>query len=115
MHKFPPQARLKTAHDFLAPIRKGHKLVENSMTVFVLPNDLGFARIGISIRKTRVKNATCRNRLKRTIREQFRLLPFAISGDIVIIVAQGLAEASNQKIRERLTKLWQQIRDFLAT
>lgn len=42
------------------------------ITIFTVPNELGHCRLGLSV-GSRVGNAVARNRIKRLIREAFRL------------------------------------------
>lgn len=66
---------------------KGIKQVQGPWVVFALRNDLSHARIGISTPR-RIGCAPKRNRIKRMIRESFRLLqhqvPFGL--DLLVLV-----------------------------
>ncbi len=57
------------------------------LTVFTLPNALGRARIGLSVSR-RVGGAVLRHRIKRRLREAFRLSQHDLPGayDMVIVV-----------------------------
>lgn len=57
------------------------------LTGYALPNDLGHPRLGISIGR-RVGTAPKRNRIKRLLRESFRLMQhdFPRGYDLVIVV-----------------------------
>jgi ribonuclease P protein component len=69
--------------------------------------ELDHPRLGITIAKNRVRNANDRNRLKRVIRENFRLHQhFLPNIDIIVIGKSNLDTLSNQEFNDLLNKLW---------
>lgn len=65
--------RLTRGKDFLAARRSGVRVTAGPLQISMRPNDLGVARLGLSISR-RVGNAVVRNRLKRRLREAFRMM-----------------------------------------
>ena len=76
--------RLSLGRDFITVRRGGVRVSAGPLLVHGIANDVGFARLGLSI-STRVGGAVQRNGLKRRLREAFRLskgeLPTAGDGD----------------------------------
>ena len=71
---FPKEARLLKRAEFLRVYDKGKRFEGRYMTVFILPNELGRHRAGITATKKGIGNkAHDRNRAKRLLRESFRL------------------------------------------
>ena len=66
--------------------------------------------LGLAIAKKRVKLAVQRNRIKRQIRESFRLnqhnLPHI---DMVVMVKSGTDKLENKEINQQLEKIWRKI------
>ncbi len=58
--------------DYSAAFRQGRRIYTRYFSIIVCPNDLGKPRVGIAISR-RMKGAARRNRVKRLVREFFRL------------------------------------------
>ncbi len=69
---FSREDRLKKRQDFRRCIVRGSRSVGRYVVVHLLPNDLGWTRLGAGSTK-RLGNAVQRNRQKRLVREAFRL------------------------------------------
>lgn len=64
-------------------------------------------RLGLVIAKKNVKLAVQRNRIKRQIRESFRLKQDDLHQlDIVVLARRGLDQKNNTQISDELTRLW---------
>jgi ribonuclease P protein component len=73
-------------------------------------NDLDLPRLGLVIGKKSVKLAVERNRLKRLIRESFRLNQTLLTGwDIVVVARKGLGDLENPDLSQQFGKLWKRI------
>ncbi len=86
--------RIRSGDDFKHIYGLQQRAGDGFLLVFAARNDLGLTRFGLSVSK-RHGNAVCRNRLKRLMREAFRLsqkkLPEGL--DLVLIPRQN-AQAS---------------------
>lgn len=67
-------------------------------------------RLGIVVSKKNAKSAVQRNRLKRIIRESFRLRQEEFGTiDIVILARQGLDKMNNQEVLIQINKLFDEL------
>ena len=103
-HKFGKELRLRLRRDFLRIQKQGRKHHSpNFVVASANQPSSGVSRVGFSISR-RVGNAVVRNRLKRRLREFFRLhrrdLPTA--RDVVVIVKPGAAKLSYADLVEEL-------------
>jgi ribonuclease P protein component len=74
---FRQRHRLAHAREFAAAFDAKVRKSRGPLLVFTIPNDLGHSRLGLSV-GSRVGNAVTRNRVKRLIREAFRLEQHAL-------------------------------------
>ena len=107
---FPKKVRLLKRGQFLKLSRQGKRVHTDCFIAIVLKETAQNNRIGITISK-KVGNAVERNRIKRIIREYFRHNKENISGpkDINIIARKGLTTLSNERIIEKVDKLFSKI------
>jgi len=90
---------------FQAVYKEGKRASDEHLLVFVKPNGLGFSRLGISVSRS-IGTAVRRNRIKRLIRESFRLnkerLP---SGVDIVVVARKSCGSKLKDIENSLIEL----------
>jgi ribonuclease P protein component len=85
--------RLKSG-DFARVYRSGRRAQGGSFAVVVLENGRGHSRLGLSVSKRHARSAVARNRVRRVLREAFRLSLDALPAglDVVLVAtAPGLA------------------------
>jgi ribonuclease P protein component len=94
----------------------GKRLGNEFFTVNAQLNGLTCARLGMSIAARILRRAVDRNRLRRLIRESFRVNQLSLPPiDIVIGVRAGVLTADNARLRSALEKLWHKIASTCAT
>ena len=107
---FPKILRLLTARSYKPVFAKGDRLSGRCLLLLYRENDVNMPRLGLVIAKKHIKLAVQRNRVKRLIRESFRLNQHRLPPcDIVAIARKGLGGQSNEEIRIWLDKQWQRL------
>lgn len=91
---FPKSRRLLTKRDFETVFREGRKVVRPSLVFYVRPLPEGAEpRVGFAVSR-KVGKAVVRNRVKRRLREIFRLLAPGLRGgpaEVIVIARPGAA------------------------
>lgn len=97
---------LKKNSDFQAVYKKGVSYANKYLVMYVLENSLGSNRIGISVSK-KVGNSVVRHRLKRLVKENYRLREemFNSGLDIVIVIRVNAKDCDFELIKNALIHL----------
>jgi ribonuclease P protein component len=107
---FPRARRLRSAADFKRVYANGRRMGNEFFTVNTQPNELSLARLGMSVAVRTMGNAVERNRLRRMIRESFRLHQASVPPlDIVIGARSAARSAPTAQLRASLERLWQKL------
>ena len=103
---FPKSERLLNRKDFVNSNRFGKKRHTKHFLVIFRQNSLGISRIGITTSK-KTGNAVKRNRIKRLLREYFRLNKHNLCQgyDIIIIAKKGADELALREAKEELNEI----------
>ena len=104
---FPQSRRLLSNRQFRAVLARGRSARDRLLTVYIAENNCGYARLGVSVGKS-CGNAILRNRLKRLLREAFRLSREDIPGDfdyVVMISPQWTEQPSGSRAKRAWAEL----------
>ncbi|ATP47599.1 ribonuclease P protein component [Pseudomonas sp. P1B16] len=108
---FSREKRLLTPRHFKAVFDSPTgKVPGKNLLILARENGLDHPRLGLVIGKKSVKLAVQRNRLKRLMRDSFRLNQQILAGlDIVIVARKGLGEVENPELHQHFGKLWKRL------
>lgn len=113
--RFQRKQVLRSGAQFQGVYRQGRRYGTDLLTAAVCANPTGSPRLGLSIAARTVGNAVARNRLRRVIRESFRLRQLELPAVDIVIGARNAARAAESEVvRASLGKLWTQIIDTCA-
>ncbi|MCG6864218.1 MAG: ribonuclease P protein component [Thiogranum sp.] len=109
--RYPRDHRLLGAAQYQRVFKQcEHKASDRLITVLAAANGLDHARLGMVVSIKAAGNAVKRNRVKRLIRESFRLQQGMLAGeDLVVLVRPGISIRSNQQINRTLDTHWRTI------
>jgi ribonuclease P protein component len=105
------EKRLLTPRQFKAVFDSpSGKAPGKNVLLLARANDFDHPRLGLVIGKKSVKLSVERNRLKRLIRDSFRLNQELLAGmDIVVVARKGLGDLDNPELHLQFGKLWKRL------
>jgi ribonuclease P protein component len=114
--RFGAELRLRSKLQFDAMYTGGRRIDDRFFGLRVKPNGLTHPRLGLAVAVKTAGNAVARNRLRRQVRESFRLAQHALPAvDIVVAAKIPSREAPASTLRASLATLWQRVATTCAT
>ena len=112
----PTQRRLRRKSDFEAAYARGRRFGNGFFAVTAKPNDIGGPRLGLAVSVKNAGSSVERNRLRRTIRESFRLHQHDLPAVDIVVSARGRArDATGAELRANLLPLWKKVTEQCGT
>jgi len=107
---FPRSCRLKSRREFVEVYSKGRRVGSSSFTIFGLPNNLGHCRLGLTVSR-KVGNAVRRSRVKRVLRELFRLHRAGMEPalDLVVNAYPSIAGKSFEELEQEFLSVFSRL------
>jgi ribonuclease P protein component len=109
--RYPRAYRLLTAAQYQRVFRRCERRAGDALiSVLAVANGLDHPRLGTAVSIKAAGSAVTRNRIKRLIRESFRLHQAMLRGqDLVVLVRPGVSTRSNREINRTLDNHWRTI------
>ena len=99
------QQRVRDTREYTTIYEYQQKAWDRSLLIFAMPNNKEMTRFGLSVSK-RHGNAVVRARLKRLIREAFRLEQHALPAGLdMVLIPQKNSQATVDDYRRSIVKL----------
>ena len=107
---FTKADRILKRSEFIALSKLGRRVQNNDFIAYFLPSQHNHSRLGVTVTK-KVGQAVERNRIKRLVREYFRLNRHCLSGkwDINIIAKRQSAGITSEKVFRSLENIFDRI------
>ena len=111
-YTFTRQLRLLTGGDFQRVFNNVTlKVPDRHILLLASPNGLDHPRLGFVISKKNVRRAVKRNRVRRIMRESFRLNQHNLPPvDILVMARQGIDDLEKDELNRLAKKCWSRLR-----
>lgn len=109
-HSFTTEQRIRKQSEIRQIFRQRRRTRGNFFSICSQSNSFGYPRLAIVVSKKNIKLAVLRNRIKRLVREYFRLHQIAVSGiDMIIIVEKKAECAATKELNQCLEMLFSEL------
>jgi ribonuclease P protein component len=110
------ELRLRSKLQFDALYASGKRIDDRFFGLRIKPNGLEHPRVGLAVAVKTAGSGVARNRLRRLVRESFRLAQHELPGvDIVVAAKIPAREAPATTLRASLATLWQRVASTCAS
>jgi ribonuclease P protein component len=108
---YPAARRLRRKREFDQLYAQGKRFGDSHFGITVCRNQLGLARLGMAVASKPFGGSVPRNRIRRLIRESFRLRQHDFPAvDLVVSARPGARTASAAQLRASLAGLWDKVK-----
>ncbi len=112
----PPQRRLRRKSEFDAVYAEGRRLGDGFFGIVARANGATGPRLGLAVATKIAGNSVERNRIRRLIRESFRLRQRQLPALDLVVSARARARgARNAELAASLETLWNKVREQCAS
>lgn len=106
---FQKHERINDPRDFRRAFDRKRSAADPCFVVYGVENGLDYARLGISVSRKKIRQATARNRFKRLVREAFRLSKAELPAGLDLVVVPRGANLTFENARRSLPALAQSV------
>jgi len=106
---FRPHERINDPRDFRRAFERKRSASDAALIVYAVENGRDHPRLGISIGRKKVRRAVERNRIKRLLRESFRLGKGALPAGLDLVVVPRGPGLTFAEARDGLPRLAQAV------
>ena len=107
--RFRTSNRLKRPEEYKQVFSSKRRSSDHSFLFLAKTNDFNWPRLGLAVPKKHIHSAVERNRLKRIIRESFRLKQKKLKGNDIVVVVRNKLDANKKNIESILAKHWDKV------
>jgi ribonuclease P protein component len=101
--------RLKRPEEYKKVFASKRRSSDKFLLFLATSNGLNRSRLGLAVPKKHIHSAVERNRLKRIIRESFRLKQDLLNGNDIVVVVRNKLDVNKKGIESILSKHWNKV------